>query len=60
MQNTSRPGSEIKSDLDRLIAEFRQATDPILPPDPELGALICAAYELDGELPPLRLYKGAA
>jgi hypothetical protein len=59
MQSTSRR-ADLNGELDRLIDEFRQATDPILPPDPELGALICAAYQLDGELPPLRLYKGAA
>jgi hypothetical protein len=50
----------LSGEADRLIAEFRAATDGILTPDPKLGALICAAYQLDGELPPLRLYKGAA
>lgn len=51
---------ELSDEAERLIEEFRAATDGILLPDPELGALICAAYQLDGELPPLRLYKGAA
>lgn len=46
----------LNGELDRLIAEFRLATDGILLPDPELGALICAAYQLDGEMPPLRMW----
>jgi hypothetical protein len=52
--------NNLQVEFDQLIIEFQLATAGILKPDPDLGAQICAAYYLEGELPPLRLYMSAA
>lgn len=54
-----QPARYLEQQFDQLLIEFQQATAEIWAPDPELGALIRAAYELDGELPPLRLVRAA-
>lgn len=52
MQKTPQ---QLEQEADRLLIEFVRATSGLIEPDPELGALIRAAYELDGQMPPLRL-----